>query len=497
MRPRWFGGLSGLIGLASAVLIVLATASLVHVGLTASDEADTQAARSERALFETFLRGRFHLMARDQLSVARWDRTVENVVVRLNRRYVRREIFESLWFDFALGVNLIVAADGTVLASARRDEVAFPTDRPRLAGDLAVLRDRTVARFLAERIAVDGGFLQRHVSTDHVGEIAELGFVEIDGAPHVASAMAIVPDDGEARLPDGPPAVLVSARPVDAGLLAEFTADLGFADLAFVAAPEPASSGWQARAVDDRPIGRFTWRSDTPGARIWRVIVPLILASTAILGLLAALVARHMGRLSRRLEASEAHSRHIARHDALSGLANRREIEERLAAALAGLGDRPFAWIACDLDHFKAVNDTYGHAAGDTVIRTVADRLREVVGATGTIGRIGGDEFVVLVTAFHDRPRLAVLGQEIVARVREPIALADGGRAAVGASLGIAIVTEHGIAADAVASAADAALYASKARGRGRVVFAHELTDAPHDEAPAVAATTEEAHRAA
>lgn len=496
MRHPRFGSLSRLIGLATAALIVIATVSLVHVGLTASGEADTQAARGERTLFETFLRGRLHLMARDQLSLAQWNRSVDNIVLHFNRRFLRNEILEPLWDDFSASVNVVVAADGAVVASAKRDEVTFATDGHRLAGDLARLRDRTVARYFANRIAVDGGFRQKHVNTAQVGEIAEVGFVDIDGAPHLAGAMAIVPDDDTVKLPDGPPVVLISARPIDEALLAEFADDLGFRDLAFVAKPPASAAGWVARAVDGRPIGAFVWTSDTPGARIWRLIVPLIVASTVLTSLAAFFVARHIGRLSRRLEESEAHNRHIARHDALTGAANRREVEARLDAALAGLPERPFAWIACDLDRFKAVNDTFGHAAGDTVIRTVAERLRGVVGSAGTIGRIGGDEFVVLVSAFCDPARLSILAAEISAAVRAPIALADGAETDVGVSLGIAIVDAAGLGADEVASAADAALYRAKERGRGCHVFAHDHSRVEAG-SPPTGEATEEAGRAA
>lgn len=497
MQQSRFGGLARLIGLAAAALIVMATIALVHVGLTASREADTQAARSEKALFETFLRGRFHLMARDQLSLAQWDKSVENIVLHFNRRYLRTEVFEPLWYDFAASFNAVVAADGTVVASAKRDEVTFATDRHRLDGDAARLRDQAVTLFFADRVAVDGGFRRRHVTTTEVGEIAAAGFVEIDGLPHVAVAMAIVPDDGSVKLPDGPPMVLLSARPLDRDLVAEFAKDLGFRDLAFVAAADAPPTGWVARTGDGRSVGAFTWTADTPGARIWRLIVPLILGAVAVLGAAAFLVARQIGGLSRRLEASEAHNRHVARHDALSGLANRREIEERLAEAIAGLPDRPFAWIACDLDRFKAVNDTFGHAAGDAVIVAVADRLRRSVGRAGSIARIGGDEFVVLMTAFCDPPRLAVLCAEISAAIRAPIALADGVETDVGVSLGIAIADVAGLTGDEICAQADAALYRAKQRGRGRAVFAHDRAEIDADPSDASAPATQEGDRAA
>ena len=152
---------------------------------------------------------------------------------------------------------------------------------------------------------------------------------------------------------------------------------------------------------------------------------------------------------------------HMAHHDALTGLPNRVLFHERLAALVA---ERAPAGLLClDLDHFKLVNDTLGHPAGDALLRQVAERLRACLGGDGLVARLGGDEFAVLHRA--ERPALVALADRIIAALCRPFAL-DGQDVAVGVSVGIALAPEHGDDPDGLLRKADTALYAAKADGR-------------------------------
>ncbi len=152
---------------------------------------------------------------------------------------------------------------------------------------------------------------------------------------------------------------------------------------------------------------------------------------------------------------------HMAHHDALTGLPNRVLFHERLAALVA---ERAPAGLLClDLDHFKLVNDTLGHPAGDALLRQVAERLRACLGGHGLVARLGGDEFAVLHRA--ERPALVALADRIIAALCRPFAL-DGQDVTVGVSVGIALAPEHGDDPDGLLRKADTALYAAKADGR-------------------------------
>jgi diguanylate cyclase (GGDEF)-like protein/PAS domain S-box-containing protein len=156
--------------------------------------------------------------------------------------------------------------------------------------------------------------------------------------------------------------------------------------------------------------------------------------------------------------------RHLAGHDALTGVANRAEFRGRLAHALA-IGERDFAVAFCDLDGFKPINDTYGHRVGDSVLVAVADRLRLSLRTGDELARIGGDEFTVLLRNVPDANAARHVADRLLAAVREPFD-ASGHDVVLGISVGVALA-RPGVSADGLLVAADEALYAVKRSGGG------------------------------
>ncbi|MFC4071287.1 GGDEF domain-containing protein [Actinoplanes subglobosus] len=159
-----------------------------------------------------------------------------------------------------------------------------------------------------------------------------------------------------------------------------------------------------------------------------------------------------------------------ATSDALTGAANRRAFDSELGRAVAAArADDPVALIMIDVDHFKTINDTWGHAVGDLALRTVADSLREAAeGRRHMVARLGGDEFAVLL---HASPYAAVSFAELArTRVGETTGLPCGPPSL---SIGIAVLPDHAHTADELQKVADAALYRAKEGGRGRSMMAH------------------------
>ena len=172
----------------------------------------------------------------------------------------------------------------------------------------------------------------------------------------------------------------------------------------------------------------------------------------------------------------------LARSDSLTGLANRHHMESVLTRTLDAYRNakRSCALMMLDLDRFKQVNDTLGHQAGDELLKQVAGRLGTVLAKTGTIGRLGGDEFLVMLPDMDDRGELGELAQRIIQMVSQPYSI-DGSRAIIGCSVGIATAPYDGLDAEALSSAADLALYAAKGGGRGQFrFFASDLKDGAH-----------------
>ena len=161
---------------------------------------------------------------------------------------------------------------------------------------------------------------------------------------------------------------------------------------------------------------------------------------------------------------------HMAHHDSLTDLANRVLLNERLEQALSRFQDSQVAVHHLDLDQFKAVNDTFGHQAGDKLLKIVADRLRGLVRETDTIARMGGDEFVIVQAPVTDPSEATSLAQQIIEWMSEPYEI-DGHQACVGASIGIAVGPGDGDSPEKLLRNADLALYRAKGDGRGTFRF--------------------------
>jgi len=163
----------------------------------------------------------------------------------------------------------------------------------------------------------------------------------------------------------------------------------------------------------------------------------------------------------------------LARVDTLTGLANRRRFDERIEEALqrARRLERSVAVMFLDIDHFKRVNDSLGHAGGDAVLQEFARRLQRSVRVTDTVARLAGDEFVVLLEGLHDTDELGALAQKIVGSVRPPFEF-DGEFIEVTTSIGVATCVDARSTAAEVLARADAALYRAKSEGRDRYAIA-------------------------
>ena len=162
----------------------------------------------------------------------------------------------------------------------------------------------------------------------------------------------------------------------------------------------------------------------------------------------------------------------LAHYDSLTGLANRLQMAQTLEKILTApnLEHRVCAVFLLDLDRFKQVNDTMGHPAGDYLLTQVASRLECTIGEAGRVGRLGGDEFQIVLPGRHRTDELAQLAIRVIRDLSEPYSI-DGHRVMIGASIGVALSPDDGVTSEALIRNADLALYAAKDGGRGRHHF--------------------------
>ncbi|MEZ0244565.1 MAG: putative bifunctional diguanylate cyclase/phosphodiesterase [Sphingomonas sp.] len=180
---------------------------------------------------------------------------------------------------------------------------------------------------------------------------------------------------------------------------------------------------------------------------------------------------------------SDQQNSRAAAYDTLTGLSNRRKVTELLDDTLRAFKGkkRPCAVLSVNLDRFKQINDTMGHPVGDALLKHAAERLAKIIGDAEKIGRLGGDEFLIVLQDTHDRGALGDLGTQIIESLSHPYSI-NGSRCIVGASVGIAVNPYDGLTSEELLRNADLALHAAKGGGRGRFrFFSTDLLKAAED----------------
>jgi diguanylate cyclase (GGDEF)-like protein len=163
---------------------------------------------------------------------------------------------------------------------------------------------------------------------------------------------------------------------------------------------------------------------------------------------------------------------HLASHDFLTDLPNRMQLFDRVAQAIAWARRHRsrFAVLFLDLDRFKIINDTLGHAIGDQLLQSVAERLMSLIRSSDTASRHGGDEFVLVLTEVEHRDALAAKVDEISNLIAAPYTIA-GHVLCIGVTIGVSLFPDDGEDADTLIRHADAAMYCAKENGRGQSQF--------------------------
>lgn len=234
-----------------------------------------------------------------------------------------------------------------------------------------------------------------------------------------------------------------------------------------------AGTGRIRLVAQDGTMGdSLVWDPIVPGDELMRTVAPGLALAFAIYLVVAVAILRFVSRAARMITVSEKR----AQHDALTGLPNRLLLSERMRTLLAPKPDgEPQASVFyLDLDGFKAVNDTEGHAAGDAVLMGVARRLRELCRAEDTVARLGGDEFV-MVLATADRQVVERRAETLLSALSSPYPY-NGRTLSVGVSIGVAMAPANGLDVNGLLHKADEALYAAKVAGKGVVRFYGEDT---------------------
>jgi diguanylate cyclase (GGDEF)-like protein len=299
--------------------------------------------------------------------------------------------------------------------------------------------------------------------------VHETHLTMVGGRPAAVSAMLIKPSTEGFVLPKPDWPVLISVRYLDGSFMSELQSRYLIDAPRFSLRPEhqPDEVAETLNIEAGRSLGYIIWKPELPGSRILNALLPFAVSALAVLALLMLLLTRSLKQTLNERAAFEARAAHLAYHDSLTGLPNRALLNERLQHSLAALQHGgALALLLIDLDRFKQVNDTFGHLAGDQLIRGFASRLQRLVRPNDTVGRLGGDEFAVILCDGWERPDVDLLCIAIIEEFRVPFKLFDT-QVFGGASIG-AVYAEAGVRdSTELMRRADVALYRAKAEGRG------------------------------
>ncbi len=344
-----------------------------------------------------------------------------------------------------------------------------------LLDDLSPAVAKVRARYITSFQRTPSG-LFRYTPKNHEAQrsIAETGVVSVNGDPYLFSAAAIVPRVLSITQERVPPVTLVSLAPLRGGKLKDIS-EMSHLDGFVLADTQSDRSGvgqYQLRSPRGKNVGIIAWQTYLPGSQMLDRIHPFLAFAAFMIAAVVIAVTVFTRQMTKRLAKSESQAVHTARHDALSGLPNR----TRFHALLNDTLEQSFedgtntAVVYIDLDHFKDINDTLGHSAGDKVIVAVGQRLRRVIPESGIVARISGDEFAMVIKDCKSDEWLEYILDQVQDEIGRPIMIGQRELFA-SLSMGTAIAPRDGNDPDELLRKADIALYDAKANGRSRRSF--------------------------
>lgn len=462
MNPNRSASLSVQIVTSLLVLAGVGLLSLVLVGHNAISAGDEIAAARQERFAERHLAAQIAALPNEQRSSAIWDDAILRTAAR-DQDWMDNNL--GLWMQDYFGHNesYVLDRENIPVYAAISAERASASRYEARAAIIAPL----VAQLRAAMAEASEGLENPYEELAEVSVVAPLRF---DDVTAIVSVVPIISDSGEVPQVSGTESVHVALQYIDAELAQRIGAPIELRDVAFGSAqPQDGHAGIAVTDPAGRDIAWLTWKPEQPGTALFARMLPVLLVAGLLGAFILWWIVRRLLWVSGQLQVSEAQARFLAHHDALTGLPNRALFQDRLTQAMhaAARSGQPVALVAIDLDKFKLINDSLGHPAGDELIRQVGNRLVELVRASDTVARFGGDEFMILLREVADDGDLRRFCARIVEHLSRPYELL-GNTGHIGASVGAVRAGSTDKDWDELMHRADVALYRAKSEGKGR-----------------------------
>jgi len=400
----------------------------------------------------------------EQDSSVLWDEAVLNLRAG-NEDWIAGNLAEWVSEYFGHDRVFLLDADDNLIRSVAGGALADPE---------IYFTDYAYITPLVEELRADMAKASSGLS-DSTDGIADLGVQDVvslaGGIAAIVSVRPVVPDSDQVFQAPGTEFLHISLRILDKTVTDEISEHYEIPGLEFHMKQVVDGEHIATRIIDrnGNTVGFFDWLPEEPAYELIAETIPFIGIGVIVGSLLVFLLLLRLKRASAQLEESQAQASFLAFHDPMTRIPNRSLFEDRLTQALANMrgSSTQIALHYIDLDSFKRVNDTLGHAAGDQLLCEAAGRLLGLVTDVDTVARLGGDEFAVIQFCIPNANAAFILSQQIVEAFQSPFML-SGQKGDVGASVGVTIVNDPSLRPEDAMNQADIALYEAKKSGKGQ-----------------------------
>jgi diguanylate cyclase (GGDEF)-like protein len=449
-------------------LAAFSLAMVIGFGFFATLKADRDSLEKQKIFVTTGITDEVAAVVRQQQSVTVWDDSIVNAKAG-NQTWMEENL--GAWMYAYYGHDRVY-----VLDDAGRPVHAMhdgKTVAPNTYGE-----DRAAIEPSAARLRV---LIGEAAKSEEPPELVVSDLISFRGRPAILAIQPLVPSSDRLTQVPGTEYLHVTVQFIDKDVIDKIARQylLSGAHLLPQLTSRVTSASIPLIASNGLILGYVAWDPDRPGLTLIREASPALIAGVLLAAGMLWFLLRRLRRATGELQKSQDQAQYLAFHDTLTGLPNRALFEDRLKRALLAVArdNRRIALLYIDIDRFKTINDTFGHPAGDELVRQTAARLEASVRQLDTVARLGGDEFAIIVFDVKNLGTAEELCERLLGEINRPYSLM-GNQVFVGASIGVAISSDAATDPADLLRKADIALYEAKKNGRGRhQVFVGDMDD--------------------
>ncbi|MGF7159941.1 diguanylate cyclase (GGDEF)-like protein [Rhodoligotrophos appendicifer] len=429
-----------------ATIVLLLTIFVGGLTIVLAERQNADALVREQDLARGIIDVRRSTLLQTADDYAHWDEALNNLALHLDPGWADRNFGSGIVERYGIDMVFVIDPDSqTTYAMIDGEKRAVSIDDITAPGFAKLLRSK-------QTLEPDTPFSAVIIANGH---------------PAVAAIAPLRPFDNPEDSTAGRRHLLVFLDTLDQTRLKRLAQIYQLPNLRITATDLQEDASITLRTFDGRVPIWLAWDTAKPGAAMLRELLPFLILLLLVFASVTVLLLRYAMKTARSLEQSERR----AAHDSLTGLLNRAALFWHFDDVNRPRGHiSSFALLYCDLDGFKAINDSHGHDIGDEVLKDVAHRIEAAIPSTATVYRLGGDEFAIIVPGEARTAEIRRIAMTVIEAVNDPVRRGDV-LAQVGATIGVALAPLDGTSIAELLKVADQALYAGKKAGRGEVNF--------------------------